>query len=418
MAAQPAVPAPGKAGQRLHMALWLLLCLFVFSLPVMEATKNLAAAGFLLLWTLRAAITRDLGGRWDHFDTALALMLVSAVLSASFGGHADALSGTVRVLALGWLVKRTAWRRREQATVLAAACLGLFGGVVAGAIPFLQGAKPFFELASVGHVNQSGLYIAILACAALGWALQPVRWGLAMRLATVGAALLFAATLVVTASRAALLAYAVFVLALLVRLAWHRGKGLRLGRLLGGAVLVLGLLAASLVLLGRAFPEMAGHKLQASELTSVANVEHRVRHWNIAVEAWRQKPWLGFGPESFGRLTERQACDWKQQRGGVCRIEDYAAASHAHSLYVSTLVERGLLGVAALGLLLVLWAGTLLRSWRRRGDATRWSASAAGLAVVAVGGLFNTTLRVEHGSLALLFLAFWLSPRLAGRVHH
>jgi hypothetical protein len=67
--------------------------------------------------------------------------------------------------------------------------------------------------------------------------------------------------------------------------------------------------------------------------------------------------------------------------------------------------------VAALATLLALWLWSLVE---RRGQALSsplWVGSAAGLVVVAVGGLFNTTMRVEHGSLALLLLGLWLAGR-------
>ncbi|HET8745218.1 MAG TPA: O-antigen ligase family protein, partial [Ramlibacter sp.] len=155
--------------------------------------------------------------------------------------------------------------------------------------------------------------------------------------------------------------------------------------------------------------QLSDEKLSLEKIGTTLSMHIRVQHWRIAAEGWRQRPLLGWGPDAFHTLSVDDVCAWRTARGEPCDRERYTTAPHAHSLYVSTLVERGVLGLLALAVLLGTWAWTLLRSAASAAQSPLWVASAASLAVVVVGGLFNTTLRVEHGSLALLWFALWVA---------
>ena len=198
------VPGPSREiERRSSTALWVLLCAFVLALPLAEAPKNIAAGLCMLLWGLRAVWTRDFGGPWDRFDTAFALMLGSAALSGWAGGYAGDFSGVVRVLGVAWVAKRIVLSPNQRLGVMACACLGLAVSLAVAALPFFRGTSKFLELPSVGHVNQSALYIAVLACATLGWSLQRLGRGSRWYAAVVASAILFGLALFVSGSRAA-----------------------------------------------------------------------------------------------------------------------------------------------------------------------------------------------------------------------
>ena len=202
---------------KLRAALLVLLGLFLFSLPLAEAPKNIAVGLYLAVWCSRAAATGDFGGRWDRFDTALAGMLGSAMLSA-YAGYVTDLSGVGRLLAMTWLVKRTPFAQRQGRQLMAVACAGLVIGLAIAVAPFMRSSRTFLELPSVGQVNQSALYIAVLAVAGFGWwrqgvAAWPEAW--LRRLVTASAAI-FGLGLLVSASRAAILAALAGLVLLLV----------------------------------------------------------------------------------------------------------------------------------------------------------------------------------------------------------
>jgi O-antigen ligase len=411
LAAIAAAPRQVRIEQRLRHAMLLLLALFVFTLPLVEAPKNLALALYLVVWCARALVSGDFGGRWDRFDTGFAVLLGSAMLSA-YGGYTGDISGVGRVVGVAWLVKRAPFSGKEGRFLAAAACLGLLVALPVGAIPFILRKTQFLQLPSVGHVNQSAIYMALLAAAAFGWWLQGAhagqggwrRWGLG------ACATLFGTALLVSASRAAILggAAAALVVLLTVGVGNAAAGG---GRVLRRAALVFAGVAAVVIGVAVLAPQLSAEKLTPAELVHTKSMASRMQNWRLAYEGWRHRPFLGHGPDAYQQIRVSDVCAWRAERGQDCDPSRYLSAPHAHSLYVATLVERGLLGAAALALFVGLWAHGLIRSIRTAPVSGLWIGSAVALVVVTVVGLFNTTLRVEHGSLALLWMALWVAAQ-------
>jgi hypothetical protein len=189
---------------RLEQAMLWILAFFVFVLPLVEAPKNLAAAAFIVAWVAHAIRTRDAGGPWNRYDTMFAVVLASA-LASGLSGYAGDVKGVFRVFLVGWVVSRTTLSREAARLVPMAGCVGVLLAIAIGAVPFLRGTKTFLELPSVGHVNQSALYIAIMTAAAFGWWLQGVqsRQGKRFRLMLGFSATVCCAALLAGGSRAA-----------------------------------------------------------------------------------------------------------------------------------------------------------------------------------------------------------------------
>lgn len=403
--------AEAAPARRLRQAQWLALLLFVLALPLVEGPKNIAAALVLLLWLARLAVTRDAGGPWDAFDTAFAALLAAGLAAAFVGGYRDGLSDVVRIVVLAWVVKRSALGERAAVGLLLAAGAALWLALMIGLIDYGMRRSLYLELPSVGHVNQSALYLALLGATALAWTLQRAWSTPREQFAVMASAVLFILSLLITGSRAALLAFGVWLLvfgALWLRYALRSREQLRTLLVVAavGAVLLGAFLSAA-----RFLPADPVQVTIGAKLTDNRSMPHRMAHWRMAVEGWRERPLFGFGPDSFHTLKPEQVCTWRQARGEACTPDDYSPASHAHSLYLATAAERGGLGVVALLSFLALWAWALARALPAERTSPLWAASTVALAVVAVGGFFNTTLRVEHGSLALLMLALWLASR-------
>lgn len=408
-------PPADKVVQRLDSAMLWVLAFFLFALPLVEAPKNIAAVAYLVLWCARAMRTRDLGGRWNRYDTAFAVMLASA-LASGLAGWVHDVTGVFRVYLLAWAVSRAPLPGRAQRPLMLSACIGLLLAIVIAAVPFLDGRKSFLELPSVGQVNQSALYIAIMTATAFGWWLQQVQAGTrgAMRTGLAVFAVVCCAALLAGGSRAA--AGAVGVAAVLIGLPMLRtGNSEQRRRIVVrtlATVAVLGVLVAGL---GALAPNLSDKKLTPDGLFKLASTETRIKHWRLAYEGWRERPWLGWGPESFQQLKVANVCRWRQEHGEDCNPDLYMPQVHAHSLYFATLAERGLVGVLALAFLLVTWGAALVRSARTAAQSWLWPASAAGLLIAAIAGTFNTTMRVEHGSLAALWFGLWIAVAARGR---
>jgi hypothetical protein len=403
-----APPEDRLAGRLKEAMLWI-LAFFVFSLPLVEAPKNLAAVLFVLSWVAYAVRTRDFGGRWNRYDTVFLATLASG-LASGLAGYAGDVSGMFRVFLLGWVISRAPLSNKAGRVLPAAACIGVLIAIAMAAVPFLRGTKGFLELPSVGHVNQSALYIAILTACAFGWWLQGAQSGQGGRMRTgMGiSATVCCLALLAGGSRAA--AGAVALAAVLMAAAiLGTGHSPVRRKLLGRAAVTVAILAVLVAALGAWAPGLSDRKLTAQGLLRTDSTETRIKHWHLAVEGWREKPWLGWGPEAFQRIKIDDVCRWRAARGEGCDRSLYLQQVHAHSVYAGTLAERGIVGALTLAALLAAWAWSLLASVRTASSSWLWTASAAGFVIVAVAGTFNTTLRVEHGSLALVWFGLWIA---------
>jgi tetratricopeptide (TPR) repeat protein len=151
-------------------------------------------------------------------------------------------------------------------------------------------------------------------------------------------------------------ATAVPALAWLARHRWSRRK------LAVGAV-GLGFVLAVLVVTG------VGSALLERGL-SAATVDWRLAMWAPLAEQWTTQPLAGSGPGSF---------PWILQLTGYFDTNSWAPR-HPDSVFVQTLAEGGLLGIAAVAILFATLAPAILRS---RSAGARWALTV--FAVAAIG---------------------------------
>ena len=117
---------------------------------------------------------------------------------------------------------------------------------------------------------------------------------------------------------------------------------------------------------------------------------NRYRYWRVAGESWADHPLLGLG--SGGFLVE-----WRKQRDRVDESAD------AHSLYVETAAELGLIGLGALLLFLGGVAAAAVRLYRRHPAAA--TGLAAGLAAWTIHAGLDWNWEMPAVTLQALLLA-------------
>jgi O-antigen ligase len=114
----------------------------------------------------------------------------------------------------------------------------------------------------------------------------------------------------------------------------------------------------------------------------------------------------------FDEIDQHTVKGWVERNGNTYDPALYASSSHAHSLYLTTLAERGLTGFTVLMSVLFAWGLGLLRNLPRSSDTPlrwmRWGGAASALVATVAIGFVNTTLHHEHGLLAMLLLGCWL----------
>lgn len=84
----------------------------------------------------------------------------------------------------------------------------------------------------------------------------------------------------------------------------------------------------------------------------------RINLWRAGVRMWLERPIGGSGPDNF-----------RHHYGTYLGLEPFDDRINANSLYIETLADMGLIGVAALGVLIVMLGVTVRHAWRRTRDS-------------------------------------------------
>jgi len=80
----------------------------------------------------------------------------------------------------------------------------------------------------------------------------------------------------------------------------------------------------------------------------------RIDLWRAGVRMWLERPIGGSGPDNF-----------RHRYGTYLGLKPFDDRINANSLYVETLADMGLIGVAALGVLIIVLGVTVRNAWRR-----------------------------------------------------
>jgi len=376
-----------------------LIALAIF-LPLYEAPKSIAWLVFVVAWLASRVRSRDFGSRWDRWDSVIALWIASGFVVAAFAGlHRDEWRGALDPLRYGvvlWLLKRSPYSSRERMAVFYSLVASVLIGLVIGYWRLKAGEAQYLQLNSVGHVNHTAIYLAIMLGACATWIFCGGG------LAAAGMTVLLLASLVITTSRGSL-GVALAMLIVLAAAWWPRSPR----PAIAAALLVAGTMAVAW---------LGGAEVIRKHQQDVQNenvLSYRDGIWRAAVVAWQRYPAFGIGMDNYKLVNLERLKAWRAESGKGFDPARYAEYPHAHSLYLTALAERGVLGSVPLLALLGAWLVALVRRRPARDtppDEWLWWGCAASAFFITTGvGLVNTTLHHEHGILAAMFLGLWLS---------
>lgn len=333
-------------------------------LPLAEAPKNLLWFAYVVTWFVnRYRYGRDFGGKWETWDTLIALWIASGYLVAAFAGlHKNELRGAGDLLRYGsilWLVMRGGYSAKEIKWLLAALVLSTIAGLAFGYWQLLVAKRQTeLQLHSVGHVNHTAIYLAIVLGLCANWvfvrwyAWSPMRRGIA-----IATTLLVLVSLIVTASRGALGVSLVMLLSLGM-VWWRRWR----------MPLVVASLGVALVVVVGAAAQIEVVRKHRANVMNENVLSYRDGIWRVSLVAWERYPWFGVGMGNFGIVSHDLVKEWRTKSGKEYDEKQYVPYSHAHSLYLNSLAERGVIGSAALIAVLITWFVCLLRFLPRLED--------------------------------------------------
>ena len=383
------------------------LSLMLLSLPSLEAPKNIFLILFLATSLYRQYIkkTKDPWGLWDWIFLSY---ILSAFLSATFAGIPNGAEwGGFRSFLIwtgfAWLLSRTHYESKEITWVMWVTILGTLPPLAWGLIEYMViHTKDTLQLHSVGHVNHSAIYLGIILGAALSVVLSIWRdVNLIKRLGLILLPIIFFVAIIVGQSRG-VFGISLVRLSLIILLIPNPKKI---------KAVAFTLFAITLALM----PVMNAAIIQKQIANQNANntLSDRDRVWNVSIEAARFYPILGVGNGNWNRITLEDLKKSRDERGVPFDPTNYKLdAGHSHSLYLSSLVERGVVGFIVLLIFMGAWLATLIRSYQKLKTSSQasyiWGASLSSWIVTCGVGFVNSTFHHEHAILALLFLGLHL----------
>src|SRR5262245_27984686 len=297
--------------------------------------------------------------RWSLLDRAVAAWLAVEILTTVFGiaprvslvGETRQREGLLTSLALAGLyfAARDAFARAPRMRAILDLALGAGSLVALYALVQVLGHDPIAwrreatfagsyvrPFATLGHPNLLGL-----VCAALcGLALAPALAGRgAARALRACAVVLLAIVAALTLSRAAWLGLAAGVGITAVLAVRERGSVRWSRRASLVAASVVAALAIGIAATGAWRP--IAQRVAELLAGGGASGSSRLEIWRTALAAWRARPWLGHGPDSFEMVFPhfQTAAYWRYEWSGL--------PFHAHSIVLHTLATRGVIGLVA-----------------------------------------------------------------------
>lgn len=405
-----AVSRPSSAGVELF-----LLGALAFVLPLYEAPKNIFGSLFFILWFFNRVRARDFGGPWRTWDSLIAIALGANVLATAFAGLKGdewvGLRDVVRTLLLLWCLQRAGYSQKQWVRVLIALLAGTVLAIFGGTWKLHAKGMEGLELHSVGHANHSASYLCIVF--GLSLAFLAAYWralGQRNKLLLLCTVVLHGIAIAATGSRVAVVCMALLTLligAMHLRSSWKP------------LVLAASAIGVAALLMTAIDPWVL--RKHVRNLNDDNVLAYRDQLWERAMTAWRAHPGFGIGLDNYPRITTERYRTWTEAQGRNFDPKRNYMSSHAHSLYLDTLAERGIVGSAAMLMFVGAWGVSL---WRRRprpgsvqeeqsGETqlglTVWGAAAAALFVTLFIGLVNTTLHNEQFAVAMICLGGWLA---------
>ena len=391
----------------------LMLGLMILSLPSIEAPKNIFLVGYLLMRAILEIKQLKQGIRhWGGWDSLFITIIFTAFLSTVFAGFSGleewkGYKVFLTAILTGWLLSRTHYSKDQYHYLFKLIILSTLPPLGWGLYEYLiNHSKAALEIRSVGHVNHSAIYLVMIFGASLGWFLSQLnikREGISFRWQHILLgilSLIFFICLIIGQSRGA------FGIALIM--------GLSLFLLLGKnrQIKIIGIAAITSMLF---FAIILKTNIVQKQITNQENhnvLAFRDRVWNVSLEAARFHPLLGIGLSNWHFIKLGDLKESVEARGSSFNPNNYFFPGHSHSLYLSALVERGIVGLVVTFLFMVAWIRQLIKTFdwaKKTSEATYlWTGSLSAWIATFGIGLINTTFHHEHGILACLFFGLYL----------
>ena len=391
-----------------------MLSLMIVSLPSLEAPKNIFLVGFLVTRLITEVNQFKKGKKlWGGWDSIFATIVFTALLTTIFAGFPglEEWKGYMVLLTAiltGWFLSRTNYTENAYQLLFKLIILSTIPPLIWGLYEYLViHSRATLEVHSVGHVNHSAIYLEMIFGASLAWLLSHLnakkeKVTLSWQITLLGIlSLLFFISLIIGESRGAF-GIAVILAMMLCLLLPLKNYIKLFGVLLISSMVILTIAVSAPIVKKQIINQENNNVLSA-----------RDRIWNVSIEAARFHPLLGIGLSNWHFINLDQLKKSVEDRGEIFDSRIYSFQGHSHNLYLSALVERGIVGLFVTFLFMIAWIRHLFKTyeWAKKSivRANLWGGSLSAWVATFGIGLVNTTFHHEHAILACLFLGIYLS---------
>ena len=392
----------------------LMLSLMIVSLPSVEGPKNIFLVGYLFTRIISEIQQFKRGHfRWGYWDSLFLTIVFTAFLSTLFAGFSglEEWKGykiLLTAILTGWLFSRAHYTKNQYHNLFKLIVLSTIPPLAWGLYENLVNhSRETLEIHSVGHVNHSAIYLVMIFGASLGWFLSQfnsiknevsLRWKTMLLFIL---SLLFFISLIIMESRGAFGVAVLLGLSLLFLL--DTDKVIKIAGV--GVIIVTLLLTVTLK------TNIIQKQITNSKNNNILAFRDRV--WSVSLEASRFYPAFGIGLSNWHFINLDHLKKSVEARGDLFNPENYAFPGHSHNLYLSALVERGVVGLIVTFFFMGAWIRNLIKTfdWAKKSSEASylWAGSLSAWFATFGVGLVNSTFHHEHGILACLFLGIYLS---------
>lgn len=377
----------------------IILCLFLFSIPISESVKNITWFLYIISWIFYNQYrfnNNDIFSKNNLFHNLLYFALILSPLFVAFFCQTDmdewdGAWDVVRYGLFGWFISHSKLTLRFTYSLLLIAVVSTLFACAHG---LMTRYGSDIELNSVGHVNHSAIYLGqvlgITYCLIISSTInRKYHRGFLF--------LTFLFLLFVFSEMSARGAFIPFILFFLLYPTAIFKKNIKLFTKL---IICLTLLFSLIFILDLGILQKFNSK----------STGYRVEIFNTSFLIFKTHPLWGIGLENskFFYLHDvvKNICDTNNLKFIPEKL--FFGGVHAHNLYMQSLVERGILGTIPLILFLTYCVKiifTTFRKYIKKPLFVIYGSSICALMMVLLGGIFNTTFHHEHGLLSIFLIS-------------
>jgi O-antigen ligase len=380
-----------------------LLSLLVLVLPSLEALKTFFWFSYLCIFLIRRFQNGSLSlipKKPANIAVTLYLSatLISTLVNWPFDNGFKGFLDEFRFLTLFLCLYSAGYTATEYRRIALLIIVGVLGGLLYGLVEFLLGMSTDFQFHSAGILTQSSIYLGIAIILNTGLLLNPGSDSSRLRIFLKAALFIQVIALIYIGSRGSMLA----VMLALVFIAFLK---LNIGTLMAwfAGLTVSVVLVAALI---QIFPDNVFSKdiIKQYSIERIKKSDsQRIDAWKVAFAKLAQGEDLvwGVGPRNYKAINDME---FVRQNENFSQIKRYG---HAHNLFLTQLIEQGIIGLLAMLFFFFLILQKIISIWRAESSHTlswAWYGGIGGLTVPIIAGLFNTPFYQEHAMLAMVVI--------------